>query len=91
MSRLYKAKYFLNSHILHAKASPGSSFIWKGIITAKNEIMQGCMWILGDGESIKCTQNLWLVWKDNFRVDLFVTYADSNMVVSQLFLPYVRA
>lgn len=65
---------------------PGSSFIRQGIITAKNKVMQGYRWILGDGESINCIQDPWLVGKDNFKVDQFRAYADSTTVVAQLFL-----
>lgn len=41
VSRFFKAKYFPNAHILHAKLISGSSFIWQGIVTAKNEVSQG--------------------------------------------------
>lgn len=66
VSRFYKAKYFTESHILHAKAPRDSSFIWQGIITAKNEIAHGFRWILGDGATIRCINDPWLVSKDNF-------------------------
>ena len=86
VSRFYKSKYFQNTHILQAKASPGSSFIWQGIITARNEVLKGYRWILGDGNSINCTQDPWLIGKGDFKVDQTRAYADNNMVVSQLFL-----
>lgn len=69
VSRFFKAKYFPQSHMLQAKAHPGSSFIWQGIVTAKNEVMNGYRWILGDGESINCVQDPWLLGKDDFKVE----------------------
>lgn len=55
VARFYKVEYFPNTHLLQAKADPDSSFIWQGIITAKNKVEQGYRWILGDGNSIRCT------------------------------------
>lgn len=90
VSRFFNAKYFQNSHVLQAKALSGSSFIWQGIVTAKNEVLQGYRWVLGDGESIKCTQDLWLQGKSDFKVDQSRGYVDNSMVVSQLFLQNER-
>ncbi|KAL8122804.1 hypothetical protein AgCh_010976 [Apium graveolens] len=84
VSRFYKAKFFSNSHILQAKVNPGSSFIWQGIITAKNEVMQGYSWILGDGESINCIQDPWLAGTDGFKVDQSRAYVDITIVVARL-------
>lgn len=69
VSRFFKAKYFPNSHVLQARALPGSSFIWQGIVTAKKEVVQGYRWVLGNGDSIKCTQDPWLPGKNDFKVD----------------------
>ena len=38
----------------------GSSFIWQGIVTARIEAMQGYRWVVGDGETVKYCQDLWL-------------------------------
>lgn len=90
VSRFFKAKYYPTSHVLQAKALPGSSFIWKGIVTAKNEVLQGYRWVLGDGGSIKCTQDPWLKGKDDFRVVQSRRYIDNSMFVSHLFFQNER-
>lgn len=58
---------------------------------ARNEVIQGYHWILGDGMSFKCTRDPWLASKDGFRVDQSRLYVDNNMVVAHLFRPNVRA
>lgn len=47
VSRIYKSKYFPHSDVLSAKASPGSSFIWQGIMAARDAVLPGYRWILG--------------------------------------------
>ncbi|XP_074361795.1 uncharacterized protein LOC141701971 [Apium graveolens] len=74
----------INGLLGAAKVNPGSSFIWQGIITAKNEVMQGYSWILGDGESINCIQDPWLAGTDGFKVDQSRAYVDITIVVARL-------
>lgn len=38
VSKLFKSRYFPNDHILQAKKGSGSSFIWSGIWSAKEEL-----------------------------------------------------
>ncbi|KAL8134789.1 hypothetical protein AgCh_009705 [Apium graveolens] len=90
VSRFFKAKYFPDSHILHARRGVGSSFIWQGVITARDEVLQGYRWVVGDGGTIKCNQDPWLVGKNDFKVDQTRPYVDRNMKVNQLFLPGSR-
>lgn len=52
VARVFKARYFLNSHILRAKKGVDDSFIWSGFCEAKEELFEGFRWILGDGHSI---------------------------------------
>ncbi|XP_074327890.1 uncharacterized protein LOC141665806 [Apium graveolens] len=70
-----------------AKLGVGSSFIWQGIVTSKNEIMHGYRWVLGDGEIIKCCQDPWLIAKADFRVIQTHSYVDRNIRVADLFVP----
>lgn len=90
LSRFFKVKYFPDSHILQARLGVWSSFIWQGVITARDEVMQGYRWIVEDGKSIKCSQDPWLRGKENYKVDQTRTHIASNMTVAQLFLPNTR-
>lgn len=53
VSRLYKAKYFANSDFLQAKLGHNPSFIWRSIHAAKQVLLDGIRWRVGNGESIK--------------------------------------
>lgn len=64
----------------------GNIFVWQGIVTAKDEVLRGYRWVLGDGTSIKCTQDPWLVGKDDFKVDQTRGYDDDSLTVADLFL-----
>ncbi|XP_074363745.1 uncharacterized protein LOC141704399 [Apium graveolens] len=53
--------------------------------------MEGYRWILGDGKSIRCTRDAWLVSKSDFKVDQSWTYGNNNLAVADLFQPNDRA
>ncbi|XP_074363349.1 uncharacterized protein LOC141704396 [Apium graveolens] len=78
-------------HDMEAQGIPSARFIWNGILTAKNEVFQGYRWILGDGKSIRCTRDAWLVSKSDFKVDQSWTYGNNNLAVADLFQPNDRA
>lgn len=41
VSRVYKARYFSDTHMLNAKKGQNPSFIWQGIMTTKSELVKG--------------------------------------------------
>ena len=47
----------------------GSSYTWSGIWEAKENMKDGCRWVLGDGKSIHIHTDRWLRGKENFCVD----------------------
>lgn len=82
VSRVYKARYFANTHMLNAKKGQNPSFIWQGIMTAKSELAKGFRWVMGDGESIVATKDPWLRLKADFCVENSHIYEGRNEVVS---------
>lgn len=52
VARVPKARYFPATSFLKANVKSGSSFIWRGIVTARNTISEGFCWDLGDGNEI---------------------------------------
>lgn len=57
VSRVFKAKYFPLTNVLKAAKGHGSSFIWTGIWQAKEELVKGFRWVLGDGTDIIATRD----------------------------------
>lgn len=87
VSRVYKARYFHNSHPLRAVKGYNPSLIWSGIQTAKNELLSGFRWVIGDGNDIRAVKDPWLRKKNDFRVERSHIYEGRNEVVSNYFLP----
>ena len=58
--RVFKSKYFPNCSIFEAKSTSGS-FAWKSILWSRNLISRGARWRVGDGETIRVFQDVWLV------------------------------
>lgn len=54
VSRVLKAKYFPDDHILKAAKGQGSIYIWTGIWSAKESLKAGFRWVVGDGKDISC-------------------------------------
>lgn len=69
IARMFKARYFSRQHVLHANKGTGSSFIWKGILEAKETLKQGFRWVLGDGKDIRMFKDPWLKGKADFYVE----------------------
>lgn len=87
VSRVYKARYFPDSHPLRAVKGHEPSFIWSGIWAAKEELLSGFRWVIGDGNDIRATTDPWLRMKSDFRVERSHIYEGRNEVVSNYFLP----
>ncbi|XP_074356116.1 uncharacterized protein LOC141695803 [Apium graveolens] len=85
VARLYKACYYPNDHLLKATAKPGASFIWTGILTAKNNLAEGFRWVLGDGVDINAYKDPWLRGNPDFKVNQNHRYESYSTSVSSLF------
>lgn len=86
VARIFKARYFPTSHVLKASRGSGSSFLWTGLWTAKEELCKGFRWVLGNGNDIIATKDPWLRKKRDFCVDQSPFYEGRNEVVSSFFL-----
>lgn len=86
VSRVFKERYFPDSNVLKAERGQGSSFLWSGIRSAKEELAKGFRWVLGNEIDIIATRNPWLRNKDNFIVEQNPWYEQRNEMVSNLFM-----
>lgn len=87
VTRILKARYFPDSHVLRALKGKNPSFIWSGLVTAKNELKDGFRWVLGDGNEIVASKDPWLRKKQTFRVEYDPIYEGRHEVVSSFFNP----
>lgn len=80
---MFKAQYYPNSHFLKAKGISGASFIWTGIVTARDSMSAGYRWVLGNGASIEVANDPWLRGRPDFRVDQHANYNVGHARVSE--------
>lgn len=85
VSRVLKARYFQDAHILDAVKGQGGSFIWAGLWQAKEILKGGLRWVVGNGQSIVATKDPWLALKKDFKVENLQRYERRGETVSELF------
>lgn len=85
--RVYKARYFADTHLLKALKGRGSGFIWTCLYAAKEALMKGFKWVIGDGEDVMTIKDSWLHMKCDFRVKNNHIYEGRSEKESTLFFP----
>lgn len=58
--KVFKAKYFPAGDILEAKIGSRPSLIWRGICVCKENLKEGMMWRVGNGEKIVAWGDCWI-------------------------------
>ena len=66
--KVFRAKYFPSSNIFDAVASPVCSFAWRSIIQAREGVLRGARWRVGDGRDIKIWSDHWLPFDGGGRI-----------------------
>ena len=91
VARLFKARYYTNTHFLKSTKGAGSSFLWSGIHNAKETLFRGYRWVVGDGTDIIATKDPWLRNKNDFHVEQSHIYVGRNENVSHWFEPGTKS
>lgn len=78
VSRLFKARYYPECHLLQANRIGGSNYTWSDIFEAKEEIKKGLRWVLGDGQTIRINHDRWLRNKESLCVDQVITSTNTR-------------
>jgi hypothetical protein len=65
VAKLYKARYFPNSSLFASKLGHNPSYAWRGIWKAREILMHGCRWSIGNGSSIHIMEEPWLRDKED--------------------------
>ncbi|XP_074362353.1 putative mitochondrial protein AtMg00310 [Apium graveolens] len=61
VSKVYKARYFLNENYLDSSAGHNPSFVWRSIWKAGDVVKAGVHWVVGSGEMINILGQPWLL------------------------------
>ena len=67
LARLYKAKYFPTCDFWNARVASNASACWKGIFEARELLVSGTRWQVGDGSRIRALVDPWLPRPRDFR------------------------
>ncbi|XP_074352931.1 uncharacterized protein LOC141692091 [Apium graveolens] len=65
VARLYKAKYFATVDVFQAELGHNPSFIWRSLLEAKQLLLDGSRWRVGDGQHIQILGQPWLLTEVN--------------------------
>ena len=50
--KVFKAKYFAGSSFREAQLGCRPSYVWKSIMAAKDLVVKGSKWVIGNGERV---------------------------------------
>ncbi len=66
--KVFSAKFFPNGNILEASEKTSGSFAWRSILKAKELILLGSSWRVGDGANISIKGTNWLLDEGHKRI-----------------------
>jgi ribonuclease HI len=90
MARLYKARYFPNCSLFESKIGHNPSYAWRGIWKAREILMNGCRWKVGNGTKIKVMSEPWLRGHEEAWVSSPQTQGAYNITVNDLMVPNMK-
>uniref|UniRef100_A0A2N9HDU2 Reverse transcriptase domain-containing protein n=1 Tax=Fagus sylvatica TaxID=28930 RepID=A0A2N9HDU2_FAGSY len=88
--RVFKAKFFPNGTLLDAKSNRRDSYAWQSILKARDNILKGAAWRVGDGKTIKIWRDKWLLEDHHQKIVFPGPAVLAESTVSQLFIPNVQ-
>jgi hypothetical protein len=87
VARILKEKYHPNCMFLEAPLSRNPSYVWRSIWNAKSLLMEGMMWKVGNGRSIKIWGDKWLPSPTTYAIQSPVQVLDPEARISELIDP----
>ncbi|KAK2423594.1 hypothetical protein QL285_034041 [Trifolium repens] len=90
VAKIYKARYFPNSSLFDSKIGHNPSYAWRGIWKARQILMYGCRWRIGNGTSINIMSEPWLRERDGAWIPSPQDQGVYNLNVSNLMIPNMK-
>jgi ribonuclease HI len=90
VARLYKARYFPNSTLFDSNIGHNPSYAWRGIWKARQVLMNGCRWSIGNGKNIKVMSDPWLREKEGTWIPSPQVQGAYNITVNELMIENVK-
>ncbi|XP_075659108.1 putative mitochondrial protein AtMg00310 [Castanea sativa] len=66
--RVFKAKYFAGCSFREAQVGRKPFYAWRSIMAAKEVVIRGSRWIIGNGESVNIWKDRWIPTPKSFKV-----------------------
>jgi ribonuclease HI len=90
VARLYKARYFPKTSFLDSNIGNNPSFAWRSIWRARQVLLLGCRWQIGNGSKISVMNEPWLRENQRSFIDGPQTQNVYSLKVQHLLLPNVK-
>lgn len=82
--QVFKAKYFANVTFLDAQLGKRPSFAWRSIMVAKDVILEGTQWNIGNGAKVRIWDDKWMLTPSSYKVASPRTTLSNGVLVSCL-------
>ncbi|CAJ2652835.1 unnamed protein product [Trifolium pratense] len=87
MGRVFKSRYYPRASFMEAKIGYQPSYAWRSIQSAKDVIILGSRWRIGNGEKVKICKDKWLPNQVGFKVWSRCDELEEDALVSTLIDP----
>ena len=87
ITKLFKAKYFLNSDYFTARVGHNPSYVWKSLWSVKDVVRNGFKWSIGTGTRISVWDPSWISNNYSIPQPPLMNPALADVKVSDLFRP----
>jgi ribonuclease HI len=91
VARIFKARYFPRSSLFDAKIGANPSYVWRSIWKARDVLVHGCRWKIGDGRKINIMSDPWTRGEDSSWLQSPQDQSMYNLCVHNLLLQDVKA